>query len=64
MREVSESLGFSTRHLGRLFRERVGTTPKRFGRIRRLQRLLAAAYGRPAPDWAFAAEHGCFDQPA
>jgi AraC-like DNA-binding protein len=61
--EVVERLGMSPRRLIRRFREQVGQTPKRFGRVRRFQRALAAIpYGRPV-DWAATAvDCGYYDQ--
>jgi AraC-like DNA-binding protein len=57
---VSESLGMTTGSLRRRFATQVGLAPKRFARVRRLQRLLDA--GRDG-DWARAAtEVGYFDQ--
>jgi AraC-like DNA-binding protein len=41
----------------------VGLTPKRFARVRRLQRILDAAARNVNVDWAEAAvEHGYYDQ--
>lgn len=40
-----------------------GLTPKRFGRVQRLQRLVRALDGQAQVDWAtMAAEHGYADQ--
>lgn len=67
---VTGVLGVSSRQFVRAFREQVGLTPKRYARVRRLQRLLADVHGsrpdvrgsRPA-DWAeVAVRHGFFDQ--
>ena len=45
------------------FRAQVGLTPKRFARVRRLQRLVGRVHGKAAVDWAeAAATHGYFDQ--
>jgi AraC-like DNA-binding protein len=42
----------------------VGLTPKRFARVRRLQRLLGEIHGNSVVDWAeVAARHGYYDQP-
>ncbi|HTT63025.1 MAG TPA: DUF6597 domain-containing transcriptional factor [Bryobacteraceae bacterium] len=47
----------------RRFRERVGLTPKRLARVRRLQRTVASVCGPAAVDWSrLAAEHGYTDQ--
>jgi AraC-like DNA-binding protein len=61
---VEERLGTTRGRLRRRFTERVGLTPKRFARIRRLQRLLASIPAGPTVDWARAAfEQGFSDQP-
>jgi AraC-like DNA-binding protein len=58
--EVSDSLGMTTGSLRRRFATQVGLAPKRFARVRRLQRLLRA---RNDGDWARAAtDVGYFDQ--
>ncbi|WP_116952444.1 helix-turn-helix domain-containing protein [Jiangella endophytica] len=62
---VAERIGASASTLQRRFRAAVGLSPKQFGRVRRLQRVLRAVTtpGGPAPDWAeVAARHGYFDQ--
>ncbi|WP_053205007.1 helix-turn-helix domain-containing protein [Jiangella muralis] len=64
---VAARIDASASTLQRRFRAAVGLSPKRFGRVRRLQRVLRAATvtepGGPAPDWAeVAARHGYFDQ--
>ncbi len=61
VRAVSDGLGTTTGNLRRRFAARVGLAPKRFARVRRLQRLLDAV--GPDGDWARAAtEVGYFDQ--
>jgi AraC-like DNA-binding protein len=61
--EVAARLGLLPDRFARRFRGQVGLTPKRFSRVRRLQRLLRAVNGGGAIDWAgVAAEHGYFDQ--
>jgi AraC-like DNA-binding protein len=56
--ETADRLGWTPRGLARRFVERVGLAPKRFARVRRLQRLLATE-----GDWAGrAAECGYHDQ--
>lgn len=55
--DLVQEVGYSQRHVRSLFRRWVGLTPKRYGRIQRFQRVLAAvgggeptapdAYGRP-----------------
>lgn len=58
--DVSDRLGVTTGTLRRRFAAQVGLSPKRFSRIRRLQRLISTAAGG---DWARAAvEVGYFDQ--
>ncbi|PZF82016.1 helix-turn-helix domain-containing protein [Jiangella anatolica] len=62
---VAATVDASESTLRRRFRAAVGLSPKQFGRVRRLQRVLRAATtpDRPAPDWAeVAARHGYFDQ--
>lgn len=61
--EVADRLGMTDRTLLRGFTERVGLPPKRFARVRRLQRLLAWIPRGEQIDWArAAAESGYFDQ--
>lgn len=61
--EVSDRLGTTTGALRRRFAAQVGLTPKRYGRVRRLQRLIDAVLRRPGFDWSRAAvETGYFDQ--
>ena len=63
VRDVADQLGLSPRTFTRRFRACTGLTPKRFARIQRLQRVLAAVEpGRPV-DWAaLAARYGFCDQ--
>ncbi len=61
--DVGAELGLSPRTFTRRFRDHTGLTPKRFARIQRLQRLLAAVEPAHPVDWArLAAEHGYCDQ--
>jgi len=62
--QVAAKLGVSQSTLLRRFTAQVGLPPKRFARVRRLRRLLAAAHGRLGDGgWAgAAAECGYFDQ--
>jgi AraC-like DNA-binding protein len=61
--EVISGLGLLPNRFVRRFRSRVGLTPKRFSRVRRLQRVLRAAGRDPDVDWAgVAAEQGFYDQ--
>lgn len=58
---VARELGISHRQLERLFRERVGVSPKRYARLRRFERAVRLAREVPAlGEVAFAA--GCADQ--
>jgi AraC-like DNA-binding protein len=60
---VADMLGWTPRRLSRQFTSRVGLPPKRFGRVRRFQRLLRAAGDGADPDWArLAADCGFYDQ--
>jgi AraC-like DNA-binding protein len=59
--EVARELDVSERSLRRSFASRTGLTPKRYARIARLQRVLAASHA--GADWArLATELGYFDQ--
>jgi len=61
--EVASRLGLSKRTLERRFSSQVGITPKRFARVRRVQRVLSAVRQSAAPDWcALAARYGYTDQ--
>jgi AraC-like DNA-binding protein len=61
--DTGAELGLSPRTFTRRFRDHTGLTPKRFARIQRLQRLLAAVEPDRPADWArLAAEHGYCDQ--
>jgi AraC-like DNA-binding protein len=63
VRDVGAELGLSPRTFTRRFRDYTGLTPKRFARIQRLQRMLAAVEPGGPVDWAqLAAEHGYCDQ--
>ncbi|MEM9190835.1 MAG: DUF6597 domain-containing transcriptional factor [Myxococcota bacterium] len=63
--EVADLMSMSVRKLRSDFAESVGMAPKKYARIRRLQRLVRSiAASRSERDWAaLAAEHGFFDQP-
>ena len=62
--EVADSLGLLPRTLRRRFTAEVGLTPKRFARVRRLQRVVRDLDGQVRADWAaVAARHGYADQP-
>lgn len=60
---VASELGLLPRTFRRRFLGQVGLTPKRFARVRRLQRVVRAIEGLPVVDWiGVAAEHGYCDQ--
>ena len=61
--EVADRLGLLPRTLRRRFTAQMGLTPKRFGRVQRLQRLVRGLDGQIRVDWAAtAARHGYCDQ--
>jgi AraC-like DNA-binding protein len=61
--ELSRRLGLSARQLARRFAAATGLTPKRFGRVRRLQHVLRGVAGNGRVEWAeVAVEHGFCDQ--
>lgn len=63
VREVARDLGWSAKRLRRRFAERVGLRPKRYARIRRLQRVIELVAPAPPPSWArIAARFGFHDQ--
>jgi AraC-like DNA-binding protein len=62
--KVAADLGLLPRTLRRRFAAHAGLTPKRFARVRRLQRVVHALDGHTQADWAaIAAAHGYSDQP-
>jgi AraC-like DNA-binding protein len=61
--EVARRLGLLPRTLERRFTAKVGLTPKRFARVRRLQSAMRSIRDSPACDWvALAAQYGYCDQ--
>ncbi len=65
--KVASRLGWLPKTFVRRFREQIGVSPKRFSRVRRLQRVLKvisdAGPGARAVDWpTLATEHGYTDQ--
>jgi len=62
--DVSSALGIVPKTFRRRFIAQVGLPPKRFARVRRLQRVALQVDGQGPVDWAaVAAEHGYSDQP-
>jgi AraC-like DNA-binding protein len=62
--EVADRVGLLPRTLRRRFTAQVGLTPKRFGRIQRLKRVVRDLDGQAGADWAAVAfRHGYADQP-
>lgn len=60
---VTDRLGLLPRTFRRRFVAQVGMTPKRYARVRRLQRVVHAIDGCAGPEWALvAAQHGYSDQ--
>lgn len=60
---VCGRLGLLPRTFRRRFVAQTGLTPKRFARVQRLQRVVAAIAGTTTVDWAgAAAQHGFYDQ--
>jgi len=61
--QVTEHLGLLPKTFVRRFRNQAGVTPKRFSRVRRLQRLVQSIRDPRAADWAeLAVQHGYTDQ--
>jgi AraC-like DNA-binding protein len=61
--EVASRLGMLPRTLERRFTAKVGLTPKRYARVRRLQRVMGAIRNSPDCDWSsLAAQYGYCDQ--
>src|SRR5581483_10585749 len=62
--ELSDEIGFSTRHFIQIFSAEVGLTPKLYCRVRRFQEVLKSVHRRTDIDWADVAINcGYFDQP-
>jgi len=60
---VTSELGFLPKTFVRRFRKHVGLSPKRFARVRRLQRVLESIQNPGPVDWCdIAARHGYSDQ--
>jgi AraC-like DNA-binding protein len=61
--QVASSLGLLPKTFTRRFTSKVGIAPKRFARIRRMQRVMRSLRNATRPDWSgLAAQHGYFDQ--
>jgi len=61
--DVTSHVGMLPKRFVRRFRRGVGLTPKRFSRVRRLQRVLRTVGSTTEVDWAEVAfEHGFYDQ--
>jgi AraC-like DNA-binding protein len=61
--EVTERVGLLPKTFARRFSSQVGLTPKRYSRVRRLQRLVSSIRIPAEADWSeLAAEHGYADQ--
>ena len=61
--DVAKRIGLLSKTLNRRFRAAVGLTPKRYSRVRRLQRVLCSISGGREFDWCETAiEHGYADQ--
>jgi AraC-like DNA-binding protein len=61
--EVGRRLGLLPRTLERRFTAKVGLTPKRYARVRRLQSVMRSIRNSPDCDWvSLAAQHGYCDQ--
>lgn len=61
--EVAKRIGVLSKTLNRHFCAAVGLTPKRYSRVRRLQRVLCSINGGREVDWCeTAADHGYADQ--
>lgn len=61
--EVAEELGMLPKRLASRFCAQVGLTPKRYARVRRLQRTVKSVVAAGEIDWAdVAVEHGYYDQ--
>lgn len=61
--QVTSRLGLLPKTSVRRFRRHAGLAPKRFSRVRRLQRVLRSMKAGNSVDWAaLAAEHGYTDQ--
>lgn len=63
IRELAASFYYSEKHIGRLFLNYIGTTPKTFSRIVRISYVLHLLQSNPAHIADIAMQAGFFDQP-
>lgn len=64
IQQLIRHLGYSRRHIERLFGEHLGVSPKRYARLQRFQAIQRAALATPDPDWqTLAIDAGYADQP-
>lgn len=59
---LSEGVGWSSRHLNRIFRQYTGLSPKAFGQVVRLQQVCKQLFLGNDSSLNLALEHGYFDQ--
>jgi methylphosphotriester-DNA--protein-cysteine methyltransferase len=60
---VQAATGYGAQRFTTLFTERVGLTPKLYGRIERMRQVAEAVSRTPPADWAaLACDHGYYDQ--
>jgi len=63
MQALAQKVGYSQKHMIRLFRDHVGVSPKAFFRIMRFQQVIAGLEVNRTPDWsAVSHECGYYDQ--
>jgi AraC-like DNA-binding protein len=63
VRTLARELGYSEKQVARIFRDWVGLTPKRYGRLVRFHRLVSRLKVDPHATWAaLAADLGFYDQ--
>ncbi|MEP7322781.1 MAG: AraC family transcriptional regulator [Saprospiraceae bacterium] len=61
--QISKKVGYSQKHLIKLFKDNVGLTPKGFLKIIRFQKVISGISEAKFPDWtAVAFESGYYDQ--
>lgn len=61
--KISNKVGFSQKHLIKIFKEHVGMTPKSFLKIIRFQKAVQEIENKQTPDWiSIAHESGYYDQ--